>query len=83
MEKLMKANEIANILGVSRSAVFNLWRRGELPAVRIGKSVRCRPSDLETFIANNSSDPTKNLLAVRATNRSEQVAHTSNGDTYA
>ena len=59
MEKLLKANEVAVLLGISRSAVFNLWRRNELPAVRIGKSVRCRPSDLEAYVANNSTNPTK------------------------
>ena len=70
MEPLLKAREIAAVLGVSRSAVFNLWRRGELPAVRIGRSVRCRPSDLEAYVASNSTNPTKNLLAVGTTNRS-------------
>ena len=82
MEKLLKANEVATLLGISRSAVFNLWRRGELPAIRIGRSVRCRPSDLEAYVASNSTDPTKNLLAVRATNRSEQVTPNANGGTY-
>jgi excisionase family DNA binding protein len=83
MEKLLRANEVGELLGISRSAVFNLWKRGELPVIRIGKSVRCRPSDLEAYVASNSTNLTKNPLAVRATNRSEQVAHTSNGDTYA
>ena len=82
METLMKAYEVAAVLGISRSAVFNLWRRGELPAVRIGKLIRCKPSDLEAYIASNSTNPTKNLLAVRATNRSEQVTPNANGGTY-
>ena len=83
MEKLMKAHEVSALLGISRSAVFNLWRIGELPAVRIGRrALRCRPSDLEAYIASNSTNLTRNPLVGGATNGSKQVTHTSNGGTY-
>ena len=72
MEKLLKAHEVSAVLGISRSAVFKLWRRGELPAVRIGRSIRCRPSDLEAYVAGNSTNPTRNPLVVGATNGPSQ-----------
>jgi excisionase family DNA binding protein len=40
------------VLGVSRSAVFELLRSGLLPAVKLGRRTLVRKSDLERFIAN-------------------------------
>lgn len=50
--KILKAEEVAEILGTSASFVYALMRRGELPVVRLGRSVRVRPEDLEAFINN-------------------------------
>ena len=48
--KLLNADDIAEILGISRSKVYQLMKSGDLPSVRIGKSVRVRKRDLEEFI---------------------------------
>jgi excisionase family DNA binding protein len=37
---LLRAAEVAAILGIGRSTVFELAAAGELPVVRIGRSVR-------------------------------------------
>jgi excisionase family DNA binding protein len=37
---LLRASEVAAILGIGRSTVFELAASGELPVVRIGRSVR-------------------------------------------
>jgi excisionase family DNA binding protein len=37
---LLRAAEVAAILGIGRSTVFELVAAGELPVVRIGRSVR-------------------------------------------
>ena len=55
IDKLLKAEEIARILGISRSFAFLLMRRGDINTVRIGRSVRVRPQDLEKFISQNLS----------------------------
>jgi predicted DNA-binding transcriptional regulator AlpA len=52
-EKLLGANEVAHWLGVSRAWVFehsNGRRRPFLPSVKLGKSVRYRPVDVDEFI---------------------------------
>jgi predicted DNA-binding transcriptional regulator AlpA len=52
-EKLLGAKEVANWLGVSRAWVFehsNGRRRPFLPSVKLGKSVRYRPVDVDAFI---------------------------------
>ena len=51
--KLLKANEVAEILGVSRSFAYQLMRRGQITSVRIGRSIRVRPDDLDLFIKDN------------------------------
>jgi predicted DNA-binding transcriptional regulator AlpA len=52
-EKLLGATEVAHWLGVSRAWVFehsNGRRRPFLPSVKLGKSVRYRPVDVDAFI---------------------------------
>jgi len=52
-EKLLGAKEVAHWLGVSRAWVFehsNGRRRPFLPSVKLGKSVRYRPVDVDAFI---------------------------------
>jgi len=52
-EKLLGAKEVAHWLGVSRAWVFehsNGRRRPFLPSVKLGKSVRYRPIDVDAFI---------------------------------
>lgn len=51
--KLLKPEEVAAILGVSRSYSYSLLQTGKLPAVRIGRACRVRPQDLEEFIKQN------------------------------
>jgi len=70
MESLLRANDVAKILGISRSQVFALWSKKELPAVRIGKLVRCRPSDLAAFIEANTVGTNKNVLIAPTTSTS-------------
>ncbi len=48
--KLLKANEVAELLSVSRSFAYALMQTGQLPTVHLGRSVRVRPEDLEEFI---------------------------------
>ena len=49
-EHLLKSEEVAHILHVSRSFAYLLMKRGDIPTVRIGTAVRVRPQDLEQYI---------------------------------
>lgn len=53
MDKLLTATEVASILGISRSFSYQLIHRGIIPSVRIGRSVRVRPTDVESYIKQN------------------------------
>jgi len=54
-ERLLKSDEVANILKISVSMAYTLMRRGDIPTVRIGSSVRVRQEDLDTYIKENVS----------------------------
>ena len=50
MEHLLDCYEVADILHVSRSYVYALLRRGDIPCLRMGRAVRIRPGDLDHFM---------------------------------
>ena len=54
-DTLLKGDQVARILNISRSYAFLLMQRDEIPTVRIGRAVRVRPSDLERFISESIS----------------------------
>ncbi len=47
---LLKANEVGKLLGLGRSKVFAMVAAGQLPALRIGRSVRVPREALERWI---------------------------------
>lgn len=68
IEKLLNANAVAEILDISQSQVYNLWLRGDLTSIKIGRSKRCRPSDVEKFIELNATSnlsPTQFLSMIK------------------
>jgi excisionase family DNA binding protein len=54
-ESLLRSDEVAEILKVSVSMAYTLMRRGDIPTVRIGSSVRVRKEDLDRYITENVS----------------------------
>lgn len=49
--RLLRIEEIAERLAVSRSMAWKLIAHGELRSVRIGRAVRVRPADLEAYVS--------------------------------
>ena len=60
MEALLKGKDVARALSISPAYAYRLCIDGILPSIRIGRSVRVRPSDLEAYVASNikGSKPT-------------------------
>jgi excisionase family DNA binding protein len=74
---LLDPHQVAQILHVSRSYVYQILRRGELPAVRLGTALRVRPEDLQDFITRKELRHTSQFLRAAApgTTRSIAPAH--------
>lgn len=47
---LMRVSEVAHELQLARSFVYELIQSGQLPAVRIGRSVRVPRAELEAWV---------------------------------
>jgi excisionase family DNA binding protein len=53
MEKLLKAEQVAMVLNISRSKAYKLMRQKEIPTITIGKNVRVCNEDLEKYVLKN------------------------------
>ena len=67
---LLTKVEVGDALHLSTRTVENLLAAGELPGVKIGRSIRVRPSDLEAFIARKAAA----TAARKADERANEVA---------
>ena len=56
---LLNAADVAEILNIGCSTVYQLINREQLACVRIGRSVRVRPGDLQVFIENRLHETCK------------------------
>ena len=54
---LLTAAEVADQLRVSTMTIYRLIRRGELPAVRVGRNYRVRVQDLDAYLDDQAVDP--------------------------
>ena len=52
--ELLKEEQVCRRLKIGRTTLWQLRRRGELPAVHIGRAVRYRASDVRAFIERNT-----------------------------
>lgn len=52
LSPLLTGKEVAELLKISPSGAYSLMRKGEIPSVRFGRSVRVREADLEVYITS-------------------------------
>lgn len=63
---LLMAEDVADILGVPRAFVYELARRGDLPAVRIGERyIRFRLTAVERWIVEHETTAEARRRGVR------------------
>lgn len=53
MQGLYTVKEVQKVLGVSKGRAYQLVSSGEVPHVRVGKLMRVRPADLESYLQRN------------------------------
>jgi excisionase family DNA binding protein len=59
--ELLNGRDVAKILKVSESMAYQLMRT-EIPCVKLGRSVRVRPQDLEEYIRSKVNAPETPLI---------------------
>jgi excisionase family DNA binding protein len=50
-DRFLTPQEVAGHLRVSKMTVYRLLKSGELPSVRIGRSLRVREEDVDCYLA--------------------------------
>jgi excisionase family DNA binding protein len=67
MRRLIRAEEVANSLGITRLKVYRMAKDGTLPSVKFGKSIRFDPDVLTEWIEKNLSEgkPTEPVRGTR------------------
>ncbi len=54
MVQLLKVSELSQLLGVHVVQVYRMVGRGDLPVVKLGRSLRFRESDITSWIEAHS-----------------------------
>jgi len=58
METLLRASDVAQKLNISKPYAYLLLSQGKIPSIRIGRSVRVQPNDLDDYIEScKQTDP--------------------------
>jgi excisionase family DNA binding protein len=50
---LLNCSQVADILGISVRKVRRMKSQREIPHVKVGRSVRFRPQDIESYVMSN------------------------------
>lgn len=48
--QMLKVGDVARRLGFARQTTYLKLKRGEIPSVRVGRSIRVDPAELERWI---------------------------------
>ena len=56
MDKLLTPQEIADILKVKKTTVYEMLKRNEIPSSRFGKQIRVREKDFQDYLKQTSCD---------------------------
>ena len=61
-EKWLSVEEIAEHLGISKETVYRWLEKRRIPAHRIGKLWKFRPSEVDDWVLNGQAGDTENVL---------------------
>lgn len=68
----LNAMEVAQILNITKNTVYEMIKRGELPAYKVGRKIRIDRADIDAYINNQKKTPTsinENLILERTTDK--------------
>jgi len=56
MQKLLKPHEIADLLGVKPSTIYQWTHEGYIPHIKVGRNVRFRECDIEQWLDKKNNE---------------------------
>lgn len=56
MEQMMTVQEVADVLRIPSSRVYDCWREWRLPMYRVGQQLRCDPAELQEWIKSHRAE---------------------------
>jgi excisionase family DNA binding protein len=54
MDRLLKVDELAEVLGIRRTRAYQIVASGEIPVLRLGRNIRISSIALEEWIRSRS-----------------------------
>ena len=51
----LKVGDVSRRLGLARQTTYRLIQRGEIPSLRVGRSIRVDPAELERLIRKETT----------------------------
>jgi excisionase family DNA binding protein len=54
--RLLTVNEVADLLRVSRMTVYRLIRRGDMAALRVGRTYRLREENVHSYLTERYTE---------------------------
>lgn len=73
---LLKPEEVASILKISKYTVYEMVKRGELEAIRIGRKMRFDPTAIKRFTNSGTQIEDQQLVANKNEKSSNHTLHT-------
>ena len=68
-EPLLRPAQVAELLGVTRSRVYQLIAAGTIPVVRVGGAIRIPQAAGEEWLKRRSEEAMSSLVGSRSTDR--------------
>lgn len=62
MSSSLDAMEVAKILNITKNTVYEMIKRGELPAYKVGRKIRIDREDIDNYINNQKSTSNKSTI---------------------
>ena len=62
---VMKVRDVAEVLDVNPKSVYSAIARGEIKALRLGRTIRVSKRALETFLGIETTEPSRRLSRLK------------------
>ena len=81
-KEALNAMEVAELLNITKNTVYELVKRGEIPAYKVGKKLRIDKSDVKEYIDNQKHKKLVSKSKVKKDSRCLPIRWKADSDWY-